>query len=87
MKKGNHTGERSSFDLSVNKVPYHVDVVPFTFNEEKRFEVSINGDEGHIFAWDPEIVGVRALDDAAATLPEELEKAISDRLVKTVVEN
>ena len=85
MKK-NSTNGRSSFDLTVNKVPYHVDILPFSFNEEKRFEISINGDDGHIFAWDPDIVGLRALDESASTLPDDLEKAISDKLVKTVIE-
>ncbi len=72
------------YDIKVDKVPYHIRVTPFLFNDEKRFRVSINGDSGHVFAWDPDIVGLHALDDDAAILPNGLEKAISDRLAKTV---
>lgn len=85
MKKTTSQTPETSFDVTVNKVPYHVTVSPFLFNDEKRFEISINGDSGHVFAWDPDVVGLRALDDDASTLPDELEKVISDRLVKTVV--
>jgi hypothetical protein len=82
MKKSELLAGKSSFDLTVNKVPYHVDVAPFLFNDEKRFEIVVNGDEGHVFAWDPEITALRPLDDESATLPDELEKAISNRLLK-----
>ena len=86
MKKTTTQSGRTSFDLTVNKVPYHIEATPFLFNEERRFEIKVNGDDGHVFAWDPTIVGLRPLDDESATLPDELERAISDRLVKTVVE-
>ena len=86
MKKADIQAGKTSFDVTVNKVPYHIDALPFLFNEEKRFEIRVNGDEGHVFAWDRGIVGLRSLDDEAATLPEELERAISDKLVKTVIE-
>lgn len=74
-----------NFDIIVDKVPYRIKVTPFLFNEEKRFRISVNGDSGHVFAWDPDIVGLHALDDDASTLPDSLEKAISDKLAKTVV--
>ncbi len=76
-------GEQT-YQILVDKVPYLIRVTPFTFNDQKRFRVSINGDEGHVFAWDPEIVGLHAIDDDASTLPDGLEKAISDKLTKTV---
>jgi hypothetical protein len=75
----------TNFDIIVDKLPYQIHVKPLSFNDEKRFEISINGGESHLFAWDPEVTGLRALDDEAATLPDGLEKAISDKLVKTVV--
>ncbi len=84
MKKTTGSTEYT-YDLIVDKVPYSVKVTPFMFNNEKRFRISINGDNGHIFAWDPDIIGLHALDDDAATLPDSLEKAISDKLSKTVV--
>jgi hypothetical protein len=86
MKKADVLAGKTSFDLTVNKVPYHIEAIPFFFNDEKRFEISVNGDDGHVFAWDPTIIGLRALDDESATLPEELEKAISDKLVKPIIE-
>lgn len=84
MKKSS-TSTEENFDLMVDKVPYSVRIVPFWFNDEKRFRVSINGDSGHVFAWDPDIVGLHALDDDAAVLPDSLEKAISNRLAKTII--
>ncbi len=74
-----------NFDIIVDKIPYRINVTSFLFNEEKRFNISVNGDSGHVFAWDPGIVGLHALDDDASTLPDSLEKAISDRLAKTIV--
>lgn len=85
MKKTNSSGAKSSFDFTVNKVPYRIEVSPFTFNDEKRFEIKVNGDDGHIFVWDPSVVGLRAIDDDSGALSPDLERAISERLVKTVV--
>jgi len=85
MKKTNTAATEATFDLVVDKVPYLIRVTPFLFNDEKRFRISVNGDNGHVFAWDPEIVGLHALDDEASVLPDSLEKAISDKLAKTVV--
>ena len=85
MKKTNYGIAEETFDLMVDKVPYSIRVTPFLFNEEKRFRISVNGDNGHIFAWDPEIVGLHALDDDASDLPDSLEKAISDKLARTVL--
>ena len=80
------TNEKSfDMDLIVDKVPYRVRVTPFLFNDEKRFRISINGEEEDVFAWDPEILSLRALDDESGVLPVNLEKAIGDRLVKTIL--
>ncbi len=83
-KTNNGNKMEENFDLVVDKVPYSIRVTPFWFNDEKRFRISVNDDNGHVFAWDPDIVGLHALDDDAAVLPDSLEKAISDRLAKTV---
>jgi hypothetical protein len=85
MKKTSVSTIEENFDLMVDKVPYSIRVTPFWFNDEKRFRISVNGDNGHVFAWDPDLVGLHALDDDAAVLPDSLEKAISDRLAKTVI--
>lgn len=85
MKKTDIPVQEHTYNLVVDKVPYLVRVTPFLFNDEKRFRISVNGDNGHVFAWDPDIVGLHALDDDASTLPDSLEKAISDKLAKTIV--
>ena len=87
MQKSEIQATEHTYNLVVDKVPYLVRVTPFLFNDEKRFRISINGDEGHVFAWDPDLVGLHALDEDASTLPGGLEKAISDKLAKTVVLN
>lgn len=84
MKKSTGSTE-FTYDLVVDKVPYSIRVTPFTFNDEKRYRISVNGDDGHIFAWDPDIVGLHALDDDSSTLPDSLERAISDKLSRTIV--
>lgn len=85
MKKKDIQATEHTYNIVVDKVPYMIRVTPFLFNDEKRFRISVNGDDGHIFAWDPDLVGLHALDEDASTLPVSLEKAISDRLAKTVV--
>lgn len=72
-------------EMMVDGVPYEVRGQVFDFNDEKRVRVNINGGDEHIYAWDPDTVGLRALDDGSAVLPDSLEKEISDHLVKTLV--
>ena len=68
------------FNLMVDSVPYLVHVSPFSFNDEVRFYISINGGDQHVFTWDSEVGGLRAIDDAAASLPVAVEEEISARL-------
>ena len=86
MKKTSILATESNYSIVVDKVPYLLRVTPYLYNDEKRFRVSINGDSGHVFAWDPEIVGLHAIDDDAVVLPGRLEKAISDKLAKTIAD-
>ena len=72
--------DEKKFDLLVDKVPYLVNATPFTFNNELRFLIRINGGEEHVFTWDSEIGALRAIDDDAATLPVGLEEALSEKL-------
>jgi len=73
-------GEERNFNLIVDSVPYLVHAAPFDFNGEMRWRVSVNGNEEHIFTWDSELKTLTAIDDAASTLPDSLEVAISNRL-------
>jgi len=73
------TDERT-LNLVVDDVPYLVKVSPFSFNGESRFYVNVNGGDDHVFTWDSELAGLRAIDDNASVLPNTLEEAISQKL-------
>jgi len=77
--KSIRTDERS-FDLLVDGVPYQIRSVPFLFNEELRFNISVNGNPMHVFTWDSELGNLRGIDDNAGSLPAGLEEAISEKL-------
>lgn len=68
------------FELNIEGRPYSVNVTPFEFNTETRFRVSYNGGEEHIFTWDSSLGRLTAIDDDAATIPDDLELAIAERL-------
>ena len=72
--------EKKKFDLLVDGVPYMIDATPFSFNDEVRFMVKVNGGEAHVFTWDSELALIRAIDDDAGTLPVGLEEALSEKL-------
>jgi len=78
-------GKKLSYDLRVDRVPYHVEVSPFISNDEKRFVINVNGGLDHVYTWDDEAVQIRALDDEAVVLPDGLEKELSDRIMKTII--
>lgn len=71
---------QSSFEILVNKIPYLVKVVPFAFNAETRFKVKYNGGDEHIFTWDSSLKRLAAIDEDAATIPDDLEAAIAQRI-------
>ena len=68
------------FNLLVDKVPYMITAKPFRFNGEIRYRVSVNGGAEHVFTWDSSLGELRAIDDEASTLPDNVEEAISERL-------
>lgn len=70
----------SNFEIRVSGVPYRVNVEPYEFNAETRFKVRYNGSDEHIFSWDPSLGRHAPLDDDAATMPDDLEVAIAERL-------
>lgn len=74
-----NTNERR-FNLLLDSVPYMVTAKPFQFNEEVRYRVSVNGGSEHVFTWDSSLGELRAIDDEASTLPDNLEEAISAKL-------
>jgi len=72
-------------NINIDNIGYDVRVTPITVNDEKRFIIRINDSADHIYVWDEQIQALRALDDEVSTIPAVLEKAISDKLVHTVV--
>jgi len=68
------------FNLLVDSVPYLVSAKPFQFNGEVRYRVSVNGGSEHVFTWDSSLGQLRAIDDEASTLPDNVEEAISEKL-------
>jgi len=79
------TGKKRKLHLPVDNIPYEVEVTALNVNEEKRFNISINGGEEHAYVWDEQIQSIRPLDDDAAVIPEPLEKAIAEQLIHTVI--
>ncbi|HEV8506897.1 MAG TPA: hypothetical protein VGQ53_15910 [Chitinophagaceae bacterium] len=73
-------GNKKSFNILVDSVPYMVKAAPFSFNGEIRYRVSFNGSPEHVFTWDSSLSQLRAIDDDSSTLPDNLEIAISERL-------
>jgi hypothetical protein len=72
--------QEHKFQFQIDEVPYMVRVIPFDFNDEKRFRVSYNGGQEDIFVWDSDLKRLRAIDDDASTLPDSLGLAISNKI-------
>jgi hypothetical protein len=72
--------EKKRFDLMIDGVPYDIMAIPFSFNDEVRYTISINGGEEHVFTWDSELGALRAIDDGASIIPARVEEAISEKL-------
>lgn len=77
--------QAQTFQLLLNGVPYFVNAEAFSFNAETRFKVSYNNGDEHIFAWDATLGRLSAIDDDAISIPDELEAAISSKLLNTTV--
>lgn len=74
------TLEAKTLNLLVDDVPYIVKATPFHFNDDIRYEVSINSSASHIFVWDAQLKVLRAIDDDAGTIPDGLEEEIGRTL-------
>lgn len=77
--------QEQTFELLLNGVPYFVKATPFDFNGDKRFTVTYNGGDEHIFTWDAEQGRLSAIDDDAISIADELEEAISSKLLNTTI--
>lgn len=72
--------KKLSFNLLVDGVPYMVKAEPFSFNSEQRYNVSFNGSETYIFAWDEDTLRYAHIGDVAVELSMALEQEIASRL-------
>lgn len=71
----------NSFQLMLDGSPYEIKAVPFTFNETVRYNVTINGNSEHVFAYDSNVDQFIAIDDESSTIPQNVETAISGKLL------
>ncbi|PWV56804.1 hypothetical protein [Chitinophaga sp. S165] len=72
--------KKLSFNLLVDGVPYMVKAEPFSFNDEQRYNVSFNGSETYVFAWDEETLRYAPVGEVAVELSMALEQEIANRL-------
>ena len=70
-----------TIELLVDGTPYDVKVKPYDFNGQRRFEVSFNGSDTHIFVYDTQLKQLTAIGDGSDTIPANLEEAISNELI------
>lgn len=73
--------QEQSFQILLSGVPYFVKATPFEFNGDKRFRVTYNEGDEHIFTWDAGVGRLSAIDDDAIEIPDDLEEAISSHLL------
>lgn len=74
-----------NFQLLLNGVPFLVKATPFDFNTETRYTVSYNGSDEFVFAYDTTVGRYTALGDESATIPDDLEEAIAEKLLSLSV--
>lgn len=77
--------QEQSFEIVLSGVPYFINAKPFEFNNEPRFSVRYNGGEEHIFVWDASLGRLSAIDDDSISIPDDLEAAISSKLLNSTV--
>ncbi len=77
--------QNQNFEILLSGVPYFIKAEPFSYNDETRFKVKYNGGDEHIFTWDADLGRLSAIDDDAISIPDDLEAAISSRLLNTAV--
>ena len=81
--KSNKENENTTrFNVTVDQIPYQVDVLPFQFNNDSRFSITINNGSRGIFAWDSEMKMYRGLDDQSSILPDGLMVEINKKFIR-----
>ena len=73
--------QQKTIHLTVNNIPYSLNIKPFDFNAQTRYEVSVNEAGAAIFAWDSEMRMFKSLSEDTSTLPDDLMQEINNRLL------
>lgn len=73
-----NAADKVIFNLSVEDGAYIVKALPFLFNQQTRFYVSVNGGKEHVFAWDAKKESFTDL--SGDHLSPALESAVGDKL-------
>ncbi len=73
--------QQQSFEVLVDSVPYFIKATSYSFNGETRYSVNFNGSPDYVFVWDSSVKRMIAVGDDTATLPDNLEVAIAERLL------
>jgi hypothetical protein len=69
-----------NINMQVDGVPYFVKAIPCEYNAETQYQVSVNGSDETLFAFDSELGRYRAAGNAAVSVPDNVEAVIGDRL-------
>ena len=77
------TKNEQTLDVVVDNVDYFVRIIPFDFNDETRYYVSVNDGPNHLFVWDEQMRHIRSLDADASVLPAGLVIAINRQLISS----
>lgn len=69
-------------NVTVDNIPYTIQAKPFEFNNQVRFEVSINEADADVFVWDTQMNMFRSLSEDTVVLPDGLMRTINNTLLE-----
>lgn len=73
--------QQQIIQLLINEIPYVVKITSFEFNDETRFTVSFNDSDDYVFTYDTNVSQYVSIGDDTETMPDDLEAAISEKLL------
>ena len=74
--------QQKKINVTVDNIPYTIQAKPFDYNNQVRFEVSVNDTDADVFVWDTEMNMFRSLSEDTATLPDGLMRTINETLLE-----
>lgn len=69
-------------NITVDGVPYFVEAKPFEFNDQIRYNITINGGPETVFVWNDDLQLFKPLGDDSSTLPDGLILSITRRIME-----